>query len=297
MLRILAFVSISLLTVYNAMGQTDSMLNSLDVQVPVQKYVDAAFKSSRLVNFHTVETTGKRTLDLKISHRFGDLSGGLNTFFGIDGPANIRIGLEYSPDGRIQAGIGRTSYQKTYDGFLKYKLFRQRTDNAMPVTITLLSCMYVISDKDPSASFTGYDHYQYFTSRMSYNYQVLIARKFSERFSAQLAPTMIHQNLVEKITDRNDMYAIVVMARYKFTKRMAIAGEYAYRLSQYTQDMTPYHNSVGLSLEFETGGHVFQIVASNSFGLLESQTIPYTTNDVTEGHILIGFNIGRFFTL
>jgi hypothetical protein len=119
MLRILTFLSISLLIACNAMGQADSLLNSLDVQVPQQKYVDATFKSSRLVNFHTVETTGKRTLDFKISHRFGDLSGGVNTFFGIDGPANIRIGLEYSPDGRIQAGIGRTSYQKTYEVFYK----------------------------------------------------------------------------------------------------------------------------------------------------------------------------------
>jgi hypothetical protein len=297
MLRILTFLSISLLIACNAMGQADSLLNSLDVQVPQQKYVDATFKSSRLVNFHTVETTGKRTLDFKISHRFGDLSGGVNTFFGIDGPANIRIGLEYSPDGRIQAGIGRTSYQKTYDGFLKYKLLRQRTDNSMPVTVTLLSCMYVTSDKDPSAAYTGYDHYQYFTSRMSYNYQVLIARKFSDKLSAQIAPTMIHRNLVENITDKNDLYALVGMARYKFTKRMAIGAEYAYRLSKYTQDMSLYHNSVGISLEFETGGHVFQIVASNSFGLVESQTIPFTTNDVTKGHLMIGFNIGRFFTL
>jgi predicted porin len=138
---------------------------------------------------------------------------------------------------------------------------------------------------------------KYFTSRMSYNYQVLIARKFSDKLSAQIAPTMIHRNLVENITDKNDLYALVGMARYKFTKRMAIGAEYAYRLSKYTQDMSLYHNSVGISLEFETGGHVFQIVASNSFGLVESQTIPFTTNDVTKGHLMIGFNIGRFFTL
>jgi hypothetical protein len=278
-------------------AQGDSLLDAIDQKVPVDKYVDATFKSSRLVNFHTVETTGKRTLDFKISHRFGDFSGGVNSFFGIDGPANIRIGLEYSPDGRIQAGIGRTSYQKVYDGFLKYKLWRQRTDNHMPVTVTLLAGMYITGDKDPTAAYTGFDHYQYFTSRMSYGYQILIARKFSDVLSVQVAPSMIHKNLAENITDQNDIYALVGMARYKFTKRMAIGVEYGYRLSKYTHDMSQYHNSIGVSLEIETGGHVFQIVASNSFGLVESQTIPYTSNDITKGKFMLGFNIGRFFTL
>jgi hypothetical protein len=297
MLKISVLFALFALAGFSARAQEDSMLNALDQKVPPSEFVDATFKSSRLVNFHTVETTGKHTLDLKISHRFGNLSGGLNTFFGIDGPADIRIGLEYSPDGRIQAGIGRTSYQKTYDGFLKYKLLRQRYDNWSPVTVTLLASMFITSDKDPTAAFTGYDHYQYFTSRMSYNYQVLIARKFSEKLSVQIAPTMIHYNLVENITDKNDLFAAVGMVRYKFTKRMAIGAEYAYRLSKYSANMSQYHNSLGVSLEIETGGHVFQIIATNSFGLIESQTIGYTTNDILKGQMMIGFNIGRFFTL
>lgn len=281
----------------SAFAQEDSLLNSLDQDMPVQNYVDATFKSTRVVNFQTVETTGKHTLDFRISHRFGLLNGGINTFYGVDGPANLRLGLEYSPDGRLQVGIGRTSYQKMYDGFLKYKLLRQKIDNTIPVTVTLLAGMFVTSDNDPSASFTGFDHYQYFTSRMSYNYQILIARKFNDDISIQIAPTMIHYNLVEHITDQNDLYALIGLARFKLSKRMAITGEYAYRLSQYTQNMTLYHNSASVSLEMETGGHVFQIVLTNSYGLVESQTISQTQNDWTKGQIMIGFNIGRFFTL
>ncbi len=283
---------------FNANAQKDSMLDALDRQTPpVSEYVDATFKSSRLVNFQTVETTGKRTLDFRISHRFGLLNGGINTLYGLDGPANLRLGLEYSYDGRLQVGIGRTAYQKMYDGFLKYKWLRQTTDNSMPVTVTLLSCMYITADKDPSAAFTGFDHYQYFTSRMSYNYQLLIARKFSDHLSLQLAPTMLHYNLVENITDQNDMYSMVGMARYKINKRMALTGEYAWRISKYSQTMSQYHNSAAICLEIETGGHVFQIVLTNSYGILENQTIAYTQNDWLKGQIMLGFNIGRFFTL
>jgi len=282
----------------NAIAQKDSLLDALDNgALPVSEYVDATFKSSRLVNFQTVETTGKRTLDFRISHRFALLNGGINTLYGLDGPANLRLGLEYSYDGRLQAGVGRTVYQKMYDGFLKYKLLRQTTDNGMPVTITLLTSMFVTADKDPTASFTGYDHYQYFTSRMSYNYQILIARKFSDHLSLQISPTMLHYNLVENITDQNDMYSVVGMARYKFSKRMALTGEYAYRISKYSQTMSQYHNSAALALEIETGGHVFQVVLTNSYGILENQTIAYTQNDWMKGQVMLGFNIGRFFTL
>lgn len=283
---------------FSASAQKDSLLDALDDHAPASiGYVGATFKSSRLVNFQTVETTGKRTLDFRISHRFGLLNGGINTLYGLDGPANLRFGFEYSPDGRLQAGIGRTAYQKMYDGFLKYKLLRQSIDNGMPVTVTLLTCMYITADKDPTAGFTGFDHYQYFTSRMSYNYQILIARKFSEDFSLQISPTMLHYNLVEHITDHNDMYSLIGLARYKLNKRMALTGEYAYRISKYSQATSQYHNSASVCLEIETGGHVFQIVLSNSFGILENQTIAYTQNDWLKGQVMLGFNIGRFFSL
>ena len=95
-----------------ASAQKDSLLDALEKQMPVSDYVDATFKSSRLVNFQTVETTGRRTLDVRISHRFGLLNGGINTLYGLDGPSNLRIGLDYSFDGRLQAGIGRSAYQK-----------------------------------------------------------------------------------------------------------------------------------------------------------------------------------------
>lgn len=280
-----------------AFGQdTDSTLNQLDQGAPVQ-YTEATFKATRIVNFHTVETAGNRTLDFRISHRFGNMSDGAYNLFGLDGPANLRFGLEYSYSSRWEVGIGRTAQDKVFDGFFKYQLLRQRTDNRMPVTVTLLASTDLKTIKDPNASFAGFDRYQYFSDRLSYTFQMMIARKFNERLSLQLSPTLVHYNLVTNTTDKNDVFTVIAMGRYKLSQRFALTGEYAPRFNQYTADMTQYHNSGSIGVDIETGGHVFQVFVTNSFGIQESQTIAYTNNSWSKGQLILGFNISRYFTL
>jgi hypothetical protein len=168
----------------------------------------------------------------------------------------------------------------------------------MPLSVTLLAGMNVNTTPPSLAALPN--QFQYFSSRLSYAYQIMVARKFSEVFSFQLSPTMVHINLVTNTTDQNDIFALAALGRYKFTKRMAITGEYAYRLNKYTaQTYTsadPYHNSLSIGWEIETGGHVFSIHVSNSHGMLETQTIPYTANTFRKG-AAIGFNISRVFAL
>ena len=121
-------------------SQAQDLLSSLDSLSGEEKeYLTAAFKTTRLVDQHTLETVGPRTLDFRISHRFGPINSGAYKAWGIDGPANIRLSLEYSYDGRFMFGLGRSSYDKVVDGFLKYRLLRQTTDNSMPISVTLFS--------------------------------------------------------------------------------------------------------------------------------------------------------------
>ncbi|MBK9402839.1 MAG: hypothetical protein IPN36_18970 [Bacteroidetes bacterium] len=260
-----------------------------------KNYTLATFKTTRVINFHTVETVGERTLDFRISHRFGEVNGGVDNFWGIDGGASIRLGLEYSYDGRLMAGFGRTSYQKMLDGFLKYKLLRQTVERGMPVTATLFASMYCTTGKDPLKQLTGFDRYENFYSRLSYNYQLIVGRKFNQNFSAQIAPWFVHYNQVDGILDGNDIYGVSAALRYKFTKRMALTAEYAYRINDYTNK--DYYDSFGVGFEIETGGHVFQMHVTNSFGLAENQFLPYTNTKWGDGGIRIGFNISRVFTL
>jgi len=256
----------------------------------------ATFKGTRLINFQTIEVDGKRTLDFRISHRFGEVGSGSYNLYGIDGPANIRLGLEYSYDGRLMIAVGRSSYQKQYDGFLKYRLLRQTTDNKMPVSVTLFSSMFMTRLKDPNKSTTGFDKYDPLRNRLSFANQIIIGRKFTPAFSLQIAPVMVHYNMTENFTDLNDMYFLTAAARLKFTKRMAITAEYGFNLNEYSIG-TSYQDPLGIGIDIETGGHVFQVHVTNAFGITENQFLPFTTSKVTSGGMRIGFNVSRVFTL
>lgn len=255
----------------------------------------ATFKGTRLINFQTLEVPGNRTLDFRIAHRFGSFNDGGYNFWGLDGGASIRLGLDYSYDGRFAFGIGRTSIEKTYDGFLKYRLLRQGDKGGQPLSLTLFSGAYYTSIKDPNAQANGFDKYEKRSSRLSYALQAIIGRKFNERLSLQVAPTLIHVNLAEELTDKNDAVIIATAARFKVTQRTAITAEYGWRANDYTQ--TKYYDSFGIGVDVETGGHVFQMHFTNSLGLVENQFFTRTSTRWGNAGVRLGFNISRVFTL
>ena len=293
LLLILSFV----IAASNTFAQ--DMLSALEPSKE-KDYSIATFKSTRLINMHTIESLGPRTLDFRISHRFGPINSGSYNAFGLDGPANIRLGLEYSPNGRFMFGIGRSSFERTVDGFLKYRLLRQAS-NGLPFSATLLAGAYYTATKDLNKIANGFDKYANSSSRYSYCYEILIARKFSPNFSMQIAPWFVHYNLVELITDKNDAYGISGLFRMKFTKRAAITVEYGYRINKYTAVThtanDTYFDSFSIGYELETGGHVFQIHLTNSFGIIENQFFTHTQSKWNDAGIRLGFNISRVFSL
>lgn len=269
----------------------DDLLKMLDQEKPKDKEpVTGTFKTTRIVNLHSVETLGKRTLDFRINHRFGTLNGGGYNFWGLDQGASIRLGLEYSYDGKLMFGLGRTSVDKTFDGFVKYKILSQTADNSMPLSLAWVSSANLITVKNP-------DRFKKGTDRLVYMHQLIIARKFNEQFSFQVMPTLIHYNIVEKQKDKNDIYALGFAGRYRISKSVALTGEYAYRLNKYTDRFNKYYNSFAVGIDIETGGHVFQIQLVNSLGVNETQLIPYTDTRWLNGGFRLGFNISRVFSL
>ena len=295
-LKKITLLSILAFTIQASNAQ-DDLLESLNTEANKSKqYTQATFKATRIINSQTVETLSKNSLDFRISHRFGDFSSGAYNFYGLDGPANIRIGFDYGITNKFMIGIGRSSDQKLFDGFMKYKILSQKTNGDMPITMTGLISMNITSEKDPTAALTGINKYEHFSSRISYMYQLMIARKFNKKLSVQLSPTLIHYNQVINTTDKNDMLSLATAGRFKLTKSLSLSGEYVIRVSQYTVQMNAYHNSLGLGLDVETGGHVFQVFVINSFGINEVQAIPYTVSQWSKGEIRLGFNISRVFS-
>lgn len=287
----LCFVCLITVLELSCQEKAEDLLNLVN-EAPKKEFTTATFKTTRLINFHTVEVIGKRCLDFRISHRFGDFNTGPYNAWGTDGGANIRLALEYCHDGRLMFGLGRTSANKIADGFIKFRLLRQTTNNSMPINVTLFSGIYHTFER---MNIDGINKYQVATDRLSYCHQVMVARKFGTRFSLQLTGAVVHFNLVEKLTDKNDCYIIGIVSRFKFAKRQAITVEYGYRINQYSNDK--YYDSFGIGYDLETGGHVFQLHLTNSFGLTENQYFMYTKSTWQNWGIRLGFNISRVFSL
>jgi hypothetical protein len=253
-------------------------------------YTYATFKSIRLINGQSVELPPSGALNFVISHHFGALNSGAYEFFGLD-QSNIRFGFDYCFNNWLSIGVGRTSVDKTYDGSMKVKVLRQSTgEKKMPVTLTLFANTAITSLK-----WQYPDRTNYFTSRMEYAFQVLIARKFGTRLSLQLMPTLVHRNLVETTADQNDVWSIGAGGRIKVSNRVAITGEYYYLLPGKTAD--DFSDVFSIGVDIETGGHVFQIFFTNTQGLLEEQFIPKTTGKWLDGDIFLSFNINRTFQI
>jgi hypothetical protein len=287
------FITASLICLSIAAVAQDDLLKELEKnQPPETEYIEQTFKGTRLVNGQSVETKGQGELEFIFAHRFGPMSGGLYELYGLD-QAYVRIGLEYGVTDRFGVGIGRNSVDKTTDMYGRWKILRQsRGDRNMPVTITAFgnaaAKMSPRKQDDPTGTLT-------FENRLSYTGQLLIARKFTQALSLQLMPTIVHRNRVDKSVENNDQFALGVGGRIKVSRSVALTGEFYHRFNVF--DTNPNKDVLGFGVDIETGGHVFQIVVTNTRGLTERAWLTETTGDFFKGDIHLGFNITRTFQL
>jgi hypothetical protein len=274
-----------------AQNTGDDLSKLLDEAVTNQdeiQYATASFKTTRLINGHSSEQVHAGVLDMRISHRFGFVNGGTYTFFGLDN-ATMRMALEYGAFPWLTVGLGRSTYEKTYDGFLKARIARQASGKrAFPITLNYMSSMAIKTIK-----FADPNNVNYKTSNYYYTHQLILARKFSDAFSFLVAPTLVHRNLVQDSTQNHDLFSIGMGGRIKLTKRISFNAEYYHQLNK--PDGTS--NCLSLGFDIETGGHVFQLTLSNSAAMIERGFIHETTGLWGNGDIVTGFCISRNFTL
>jgi len=270
----------------------DDLMDMLDDGEKTTNCAFATFKDSRIINVQSNETVGAGVLKFVISHRFGKLSDGAYGLFGLDN-ATIRLGLDYGITDNIQVGLARSSFEKTYEGNLKFKLLRQSSGTReMPLSITWYSGMYINGLRAPEDAYSPS-----FVARMSFAHQVVFARKFGQAFSLAVVPTYMHDNLVLTNDMNNDQLAVGAGGRLKITNRLSLNAEYHYRIIQQFEQDDPYNNSFSIGVDIETGGHVFQLHVTNSRGMFEPAFIGETTGRWVDGDIYFGFNISRVFTI
>lgn len=253
-----------------------------------KEYTTATFKTTHLILGQSIENVAKGNLNFIISHHFGRINEGSYNFWGLD-QSTIRLGVEYGLTDKIELGLGRSTYQKTIDGFVKYKILRQ-DNQKMPVSVSYFGSMAINTLKwdDPTRD-------NFFSSRLSFVNQILVAKKFNNNLSLQIMPTHVHKNLVKRAIDQNNIFAVGAGGRYKLTQRFSVNAEYYYLLPGQTAD--DFDNSLSLGVDIETGGHVFQLFFTNSQPLFERGFITETQGKWNKGDVFFGFNIVRTFTI
>ncbi|PWL29682.1 DUF5777 family beta-barrel protein [uncultured Roseivirga sp.] len=278
-----------LLLLPSAIWAQEDLLAILDEETEeVETKVEAIFKGTRLINGHTVETRDRNNLDFIISHRFGRLNGGAYEFFGLD-QSNVRLGLDYGLTDNINLGLGRSSFEKTFDGYFKYAFVHQTSGKRnVPVSATLLSSISIKTLRQREFEELT------FSQKIAYTHQVLIARKFSSAFSMQVMPTLIHFNAIEPTDERNNVFAAGIGGRIKLNKRVSLNAEYYY---QFQRKDPLSKNVIAIGFDIETGGHVFQLQLTNAQAMIEKGFLAETTGDFFNGDIHFGFNISRTFQL
>jgi Membrane bound beta barrel domain (DUF5777) len=256
------------------------------------KPVKSTFGAIWIIDNQTVDVPVKGTFEFDIQHRFGTVNNGSKDMWGLYAPSNIRLGLDYSPIPKLYVGAGMTKEKMLVDINAKYALLTQTRDNKMPISLSYFANM-AIDTRDGS-------NFAYDVHRLSYFNQVLLARKFSDAFSAQVAPSLSWFNNVEGYVDENGdvkgkmenlHFAISFLGRFKISDKTAIIVNVDQPLTQHPTNNP--HPNIAFGFEMSTSSHAFQIFAGNYYNIVPQYNNMFNQNDYTEGQFLIGFNINR----
>lgn len=296
------FLFLALLGPFFLWGQEDLLSELEEESSPKTTYAFATWKGTKVVNLQTNELPAKGVLQYTILHRFGAFNEDFfYNFLGLDN-AQVRLTLDYSPTSWLNLGLGHTGFRKTYDAFVKYRLFRQSKGAVnMPVSITGFSSAYYSAQRFDEED-EGFE--RTLGRRLSYVQEIVIARKFSQNFSAQVVPTLIHTNLAQRVEDHNTQFAIGLAARYKITPMHALTVEWvpvlngnSYPGANPQDGFQKFTNALSVGMDIETGGHVFQLFITNARGVAEPYAFAQNQGSWLEGDLHFGFNISRVFTL
>jgi hypothetical protein len=251
--------------------------------------VELTFDAPRLITLYTVESLPKKELHVSIMHNFGNLSGGARNAFGLDNGANVRIGFEYGISDRFSMAVGRSGLDKIVDLGMRLAVFKQTTDDKMPVSVSFVTVFGMTTREYRNIAFPGYT----FGDRLSNAHYILIARKFSDKFSFQLAPMFANFNRIgpELTVDgtKQPYFSVASGAKLKLTKRTSLTAQYVPSFHE------PVRSNVAMGFDIETGGHVFQIFFSNSQAFYEPYLLAGQNGDIGKQEFRLGFNVNRVF--
>jgi hypothetical protein len=267
------------------------------------------FKDTRVINTHSTETLNKRRLDVRIGHRFGDIAGdrgGFSTFYGLESAADVLFAFEYGLTDQLMIGVSRAkgggrlpNGTRGLDQLLsltaKYRVLTQSEETGNPLSVAVLG----VGTMSAAERIEGADvlqNFEKFAHRFAYHGQLIAARKFSDIFSLQTSLGITYRNLVP-FGDDNIIYSVGAASRIQLTKVFGLILDATFPFSEYRANTEGFAPILGLGLEIDTGGHVFQVNLTNATQIMETDYIPYSSSQWANGEFRLGFTISRLFNL
>jgi hypothetical protein len=262
------------------------IMDQMDEKETEEPTIEKTFRTPRIVSMHSVENPAPRELIFNIEHRFGKINTGFYEMFGLD-QATMRLGFDYGFSRWLGVGIGRSTFQKTYDIYAKARLIGQGGVINFPVTIVYFGSASVNTLRNVYPT-----NNNGFSDRFAVVNSLLVARKFGEVFSLQVSPIWLRsQFLLETQAPANDV-SLGMAARVRVLPRVHINLEYIHEIFD---DGVLDKNPLSLGFDIETGGHVFQLFFSSTQGTFEKAYLINTNETWATGGVYFGFNITRVF--
>ena len=270
-----------------AQNATDSTA-STPAEKPAPVPVKNTFENAQIINNQTVEGEHAKNLDFIIQHRFGVIDNATD-FWGFFAPSNIRLGLTYGITNRFSVGVGVTKNDYLVDLNWKYIFLKQTKGGEMPITLAYYG--------NVSRSMLGQENFidqtnQYQAlDRLSYFNELMVARKFNQHLSVQLAFTYSYFNILSDSGMSYGNMGVSLAARYKVSPQGSVMLDYDYPVT--ISPVNPAKPNMGIGYEIATSGHTFQVFFTTADQISNQNVRVYNQNDFLKRQFLIGFNITR----
>tara|TARA_B110000858_G_scaffold9422_1_gene9832 strand:+ start:516 stop:1367 length:852 start_codon:yes stop_codon:yes gene_type:complete len=264
----------------------DELLSEIDTVIEEPTYASAVFKGLKVINFESTKLVAKKGFNFIVSHRFGTVKNGFQNLFGLD-EAVTHLNFVYGLSDNINISASRSSNQKIYEVATKFRLVNQQAGK-IPLTVvgytSVLANTSLETDNLPKLEFKH---------RLSYVAQLLVSRKMNNNLSLILSPTFFHDNYLTDDFQENSQYGIGFGGRYKLGKRWSLNMEYGVHLNRSENSL--YKNPFSIGVDLETGGHVFQLLFTNSQSMNTNGVFGTSTGEWGESDVYFGFNLARSF--
>ena len=264
----------------------DDLLSEIDTATETPLFASAVFKGLKVINFESTKLVAKGGFNFIVSHRFGTVKNGFQNLFGLD-EAVTHLNFVYGLSDHINISASRSSNQKIYEVATKFRLVSQQAGK-IPFTVvgytSVLANTALDTDNLPKLEFKH---------RLSYIAQLLVSRKMNKNLSLILSPTFFHDNYLTDDFQENSQYGVGFGGRYKLGKRWSLNTEYGVHLNRSKNSL--YKNPFSVGVDLETGGHVFQLLFTNSQSMNTNGVFGTSTGEWGEGDVYFGFNLARSF--